>query len=161
MECSRMVNTITPQVSRNFCTRWKEVTSWKTSDNGRTIAGCKMVPKLCARWGPAYFKHWFLALTLEPFSGVSLDPRGPKRVCNISCQISYVFKDRKSISALHGVQTDPRKRVTWVILETVLGLKGHTHPTNGPFHPISPLFTRAGRGTRVHGYSRVLREIRR
>ena len=35
-----------PWVSRKFCTQ--EVTSWKTSDNRRTIAGCKMVPKLGA-----------------------------------------------------------------------------------------------------------------
>ena len=48
----------------------REVASWKTSDNRRTIAGFKMVPKLGARWGPTIcspkFQNDFKA-TSTPF----------------------------------------------------------------------------------------------
>ncbi len=66
-------------------------------------------------------------LTLEPFSGVRLDPRGPKRVIFL-LSVRYIclqFLLRNNGLEVHmsiGVQTDPRKRVTSVILKTVIGL---------------------------------------
>ena len=66
-------------------------------------------------------------LTLEPFSGVRLDPAAPK------CVIFLLLRTMKQLQGfwLHffsqchmssEVKTDPRKRETSVILKMVLGL---------------------------------------